>query len=58
MPAMLMIMIWDGLLIFGEGFGLEGRAARRFADVAWIALAAVLGTWLAVMAMLTPGVFW
>lgn len=42
---MLLVMVWDGMLLIGEGFGLTGRRARRFADVAWLTTAAVVLVW-------------
>jgi len=56
MLAMLLLMVWEGFFIIGEGLGLEGSRQRHFADTCWIALAVLLGAWLAAMALLTPAV--
>lgn len=52
----ILLMVWDGFLLIGEGIGLDNRRAERFADVAWIGLAVITGTWLASLVML--GVTW
>ena len=54
--AMLFLMVWDGLLMIGEGLGLEGKAQRRFADIAWCTCAALLVAWLLAMLALSPAV--
>lgn len=54
--ALLFLMVWDGFLMIGEGIGLEGRAQRRFADVAWCTSAALLVLWLAAMLAMSQAV--
>lgn len=48
---MVAVLVWDGFLLIGEGFGLTGRASRRFADVAWLTTAGLLLTWTATLAV-------
>lgn len=49
----LMILIWDGFLIMGEGLGLQLARARYFADTCWVAsatlFAVVTSTWVATL---------
>jgi hypothetical protein len=52
--AMLLLMVWEGFFIIGEGIGLQGTLRLRFADTCWIGLAVLVGAWLAAMALLTP----
>lgn len=54
--AILFLMVWDGFLMIGEGLGLEGRAQRKFADIAWCTSAALLVLWLVAMLALSPAV--
>lgn len=54
--AILFLMVWDGFLMIGEGLGLEGRAQRKFADIAWCMSAALLVLWLVAMLALSPAV--
>lgn len=48
---MFAVLVWDGFLLIGEGFGLTGRACRRFADAAWLTAAAAVFTWLAALVL-------
>jgi hypothetical protein len=50
----ILILIWDGFHMIGEGFGLTGRRANTFADVSWIIAAALIGSWLVLMSSLIP----
>lgn len=49
----LLLMVWDGIHIVGEVFGLHGVSADRFADALWLALVGSLLTCAAVMTVVT-----
>lgn len=44
-----LLMVWDGLHIVGEVFGLTGQRADRFADTLWLALVTGLLGWATAM---------
>ncbi len=48
---MLMVMLWDGFLIIGEGLGLRRRAARHFADACWITSATLTTAYLTLLSL-------
>lgn len=43
--ALIVILLWDGFLLIGEGLGLQQRAARRFADVTWCLSVTLFAIW-------------
>lgn len=42
----LLLLVWEGFWIIGEGFGLKGMARQRFADAAWVGLAVLVAVWI------------
>ncbi len=48
---MVLVMVWDGFLIIGEGLGLQRRAARHFADACWITSATLTTAYLTLLGL-------
>lgn len=58
MIARALLLIWEGFYIIGEVPDRGDHWAGRFADVAWVGLAALLGLWLASLGVLASGATW
>lgn len=43
--ALIVVLLWDGFLLIGEGLGLQQRTARRFADVTWCLSVTLFAVW-------------
>jgi hypothetical protein len=45
------LRVWDGWHMIGEGFGLRGARADRFADIAWTGVHALIILWAVFLAL-------
>lgn len=42
----LLLLVWEGFWVIGQGFGMTGVALTRFADLLWIGLASLVALWI------------
>jgi len=42
----LLLLVWEGFWVIGQGFGMTGVVLTRFADTLWIGLATLVAVWI------------